>query len=392
MQAHILRGIVDCISPDELNEKLKLGRKLRIKFGADPSAPDLHLGHTVVLRKLKQFQDLGHDIIFLIGNFTATIGDPSGKSKTRKSLTEHEVAKNAETYQQQIFKILDPKRTTVVFNADWINPLSAKDMILLAGKYNVARMLERDDFHKRFTNNQTISLHEFMYPLLQGYDSVHLEADIELGGTDQKFNLLVGRHLQKEFGQTPQVVITVPILEGLDGVNKMSKSLNNHVGLTDAPEDMLGKLMSIPDFLIPKYYELLTDITPQKLDQIRTSLVDGSINPRDVKMALAKEIVALYHSKDEAIRAEDHFVNLFKNKELPDVIPEITLEKISQPLFKWLTQLNLVDSNKEAQRLISQGGVTLNQEKVTDPSYLLPTSNNAVIKAGKRKFIHILWS
>jgi tyrosyl-tRNA synthetase len=391
MTAHLLRGIVDCISPAELTEKLKLGRKLRIKFGADPSAPDLHLGHTVVLRKLKQFQDLGHEIIFLIGNFTATIGDPSGKSKTRKALSDEEVAKNAETYQEQIFKILDREKTTVVFNNDWLGQMNAKDMIRLAGKYNVARMLERDDFHKRFTNNQTISLHEFMYPLLQGYDSVHLEADIELGGTDQRFNLLVGRHLQKEFGQTPQVVITMPILEGLDGINKMSKSLGNHVGLTDAPEDMLGKIMSMPDALIPKYYELLTDITSEKLALIKKSITDGTVNPRDTKMALAKEIVAFYHGNDASLAAENHFVNLFKNKEVPDEIPETTIERIEQPLFKWLTQLNLVDSNKESHRIISQGGVTVNQEKVTDATILLPTNTDAVIKVGKRKFIKIIW-
>lgn len=391
MPAQLLRGIVDCISLDELREKLKLGRKLRIKFGADPSAPDIHLGHTVVLRKLKQFQDLGHDIIFLIGNFTATIGDPSGKSKTRKALTEEEVLENAKTYQDQIFKILDKNKTTVVYNNDWLGKLSAKDIIKLAGKYNVARMLERDDFHKRFTSNQTISLHEFMYPLLQGYDSVHLEADIELGGTDQRFNLLVGRHLQKEFGQTPQVVITMPILEGLDGVNKMSKSLGNHVGLTDAPEEMLGKLMSIPDPLIAKYYELLTDINAHKLGEIKTSLADGSVNPRTIKMELAKEIVAFYHGTKASVEAEQHFDNLFKNKEVPSEVEEILIEKLDQPLYKWLTQLKLVDSNKEAHRLITQGGVTLNQGKTTDPSAVLATSADVIIKVGKRKFIKIVW-
>ncbi len=391
MPAQLLRGIVDCISPDELTEKLKLGRKLRIKFGADPSAPDIHLGHTVVLRKLKQFQDLGHHIIFLIGNFTATIGDPSGKSKTRKALSDEEVLVNAKTYQEQIFKILDKNKTTVVYNNDWLGELSAKDIIKLAGKYNVARMLERDDFHKRFTSNQTISLHEFMYPLLQGYDSVHLEADIELGGTDQRFNLLVGRHLQKEFGQTPQVVITMPILEGLDGVNKMSKSLGNHVGLTDAPEEMLGKLMSIPDPLIAKYYELLTDINANKLGEIKTSLADGSVNPRTIKMELAKEIVAFYHDTKASVDAEQHFDNLFKNKEVPSEVEEILIEKLDQPLYKWLTQLKLVDSNKEAHRLITQGGVTLNQEKTTDPSAVLATSADVIIKVGKRKFIKVIW-
>ena len=391
MPAQLLRGIVDCISPDELTEKLKLGRKLRIKFGADPSAPDLHLGHTVVLRKLRQFQELGHDVIFLIGNFTATIGDPSGKSKTRKALSDEDVLINAKTYQDQIFKILDRNKTTVVYNNDWLGKMSAKDIIKLAGKYNVARMLERDDFHKRFTSNQTISLHEFMYPLLQGYDSVHLEADIELGGTDQRFNLLVGRHLQKEFGQTPQVVITMPILEGLDGVQKMSKSLGNHIGLTDAPEEMLGKLMSIHDTLIAKYYELLTNISPERLADTKTSLADGAVNPRHIKMDLAKEIVAFYHGKEASIFAEQHFDSLFKNKDVPDEITEIVVEKIDQPLFKWITQLKLVDSNKEAHRLISQGGVTVNQEKTTDPSAFLATTTNAIIKVGKRKFIKVVW-
>lgn len=391
MQSNLLQGIVDCISPEELNDKLKLGRKLRIKFGADPSAPDIHLGHTVALRKLKQFQDLGHEIIFLIGNFTATIGDPSGKSKTRKPLTDEEVIQNSTTYKEQVFKILDRKKTTIVFNGDWINPLTAKDMIQLAAKYNVARMLERDDFHKRFTTNQTISLHEFMYPLLQGYDSVHLKADIEIGGTDQRFNLLVGRHLQKEFGQTPQVVITLPLLEGLDGVNKMSKSLGNHVGLADAPEEMLGKLMSMPDTMIPRYYELLTDISTERLAQVNHELGDGTVNPRDIKMALAKEIVTLYHSKDAASAAESHFVGLFKNKDLPDEINETKIVRSEQPLYKWLTQLRLIESNKESQRLISQGGAWVNQEKITDPQYIVPTSTDATIKAGKRKFAKIVW-
>ncbi len=383
------KGIAEIINIEDLDSLLTSGKKLRIKWGADPSAPDLHLGHTVVLRKLKQLQDLDHQVIFLIGNFTATIGDPSGKSKTRKALSDEEVAVNAQTYQDQVFKILDRDKTTVVYNGDWLNKLTAKDLINLTAKYNVARMLERDDFQKRFHNNQTISIHEFIYPLLQGYDSVQLQADIEIGGTDQKFNLLVGRHLQKESGQTPQVVITVPILEGLDGVNKMSKSLGNHIGLTDTADNMFGKIMSIPDSLITKYYELLTDISLSDLASMKQQLTDDNINPRDLKVNLGKIIAAQYHGEEAANLAEEHFIQLFKKKEIPDNIPEISLTKGEYSLFKLLTQNSLAPSNKEAQRLISQGAVSINNEKITNPLENINISEKIVIKAGKRNFLQI---
>ena len=392
MNTPLLHGFCDVISESELEEKLKSKKKLRIKWGADPSAPDIHLGHSVVIRKLRQFQEMGHEIIFLIGNFTATIGDPTGKSKTRKTLTAEEVKANALTYQDQVFKILDRSKTTVVYNADWLDKLSSRELIHLTAQYNVARMLERDDFHKRFTSQQSISLHEFLYPLLQGYDSVHLKADIEIGGTDQKFNLLVGRQLQKEFDQTPQVVLTMPILEGLDGIQKMSKSLNNQIGLTDRAQDMFGKIMSIPDNLILKYYELLTSVPPQQQLQMKEDMAAGLINPRNLKAELGKLIVSDYHGSAAGAVAEEQFNQLFRNKDIPDDIPEIILPK-DKPLT-WtllLATTQLAPSNKEAQRLIAQGAVTVNGNKLEKPLDQADTTQTLTIKAGKRRFIKVIW-
>lgn len=389
----ILKGFVDVINIEDLKEIMSSKRKLKIKWGADPSAPDLHLGHTVVLRKLRLFQDLGHEIIFLIGDFTAMIGDPTGKSKTRKELTEAEVKKNAETYQEQVFKILDRSKTTVVYNSTWLEKLTAKDVVKLTAKYNVARMLERDDFNKRFTNNISISLHEFLYPLLQGYDSVALEADIEIGGTDQKFNLLVGRHLQKEYHQKPQVVLTMPILEGLDGKQKMSKSLGNHVGLTDSPNEMFGKLMSIPDELIIRYFELITTVSENEIVSMKRQIESDGANPRDIKVRLAKTIVTMYHSKDDADKAEEYFVTAFSQKDIPEDIPEISASDIQGELtlMNVLKTTEVASSNKEIKRLFEQGAVSLNGDKIIDPFFIIESSKEAVIKVGKRNFFRIKW-
>lgn len=389
----IIKGLVDVINADDLKELLSSNKRLKVKWGADPSAPDLHLGHTVVLRKLKIFQDLGHEIIFLIGDFTAMIGDPTGKSKTRKELSEQQVIKNAETYQDQVFKVLDREKTTVVYNSTWLSKLTAKDIVKLTAQYNVARMLERDDFNKRFSNNVSISIHEFLYPLFQGYDSVALEADIEMGGTDQKFNLLVGRHLQKEYGQKPQIVLTMPILEGLDGVQKMSKSLGNHVGLTDSPNEMFGKLMSIPDELIIKYFELLTDVSDSLIEKMKKQMKDGSVNPRDLKVNLGKTIIEMYHSKEDALKAEEYFITAFRDKDIPDDIPEMKASEISGELtlMNIMKLADMAPSNKEIKRLFEQGAVSLDGEKVSDPFYVLESGKEVVIKAGKRKFLKILW-
>ncbi|MEI7942852.1 MAG: tyrosine--tRNA ligase [Candidatus Riflemargulisbacteria bacterium] len=389
----IIKGLVDVINAEDLNELLASKKRLKVKWGADPSAPDLHLGHTVVLRKLKIFQALGHEIIFLIGDFTAMIGDPTGKSKTRKELSEEQVIKNAETYQDQVFKVLDREKTTVVYNSTWLSKLTAKDIVKLTAQYNVARMLERDDFNKRFTNNVSISIHEFLYPLFQGYDSVALEADIEMGGTDQKFNLLVGRHLQKEYGQKPQIVLTMPILEGLDGVQKMSKSLGNHVGLTDSPNEMFGKLMSIPDELIIKYFELLTDVSDSIIEKMKKQMKDGSVNPRDLKVNLGKTIIEMYHSKEDALKAEEYFITAFRDKDIPEDIPEMNVTKIEGELtlINIMKLAYMASSNKEIKRLFEQGAVSLDGEKVSDPFYLLESGKEVVIKSGKRNFLKILW-
>ncbi|GAW27763.1 tyrosine--tRNA ligase [Carboxydocella sp. ULO1] len=397
--AEIRRGVAEIVPENELVEKLKkaiaTGKPLRVKLGLDPTAPDIHLGHTVVLNKLRTFQDLGHEVIIIIGDFTGRIGDPTGKSETRKQLTEEEVQANARTYQEQIFKILDRARTRVVFNSQWLAPLTFTDVIQLAAKYTVARMLEREDFSKRFKEGAPISIHEFFYPLMQGYDSVALEADVELGGTDQKFNLLMGRHLQKEFGQEPQIALMMPILEGLDGVNKMSKSLGNYIGINEAPEEMYGKTMSIPDELMLRYFELVTRVSLEELAQIKAGLAEGKLHPRDVKMRLAREIVSMYHGPEAARQAEEHFVRVFQQRHLPEEIPVYQLpanelEGGTIGLSKLLQLSGLAASNSEARRLIAQGGVKVNEEKVTDPLMRINVQDGLILQVGKRKFARVI--
>lgn len=394
----IKRGVAEIIPEEELVEKLKRslasGQPLKVKLGLDPTAPDIHLGHTVVLNKLRQFQDLGHQVILIIGDFTGRIGDPSGKSETRKQLTESEVLKNAETYRQQIFKILDQEKTRIVFNSEWLGPMSFAQVVELAAKYTLARMMEREDFAKRYRQGQPISIHELLYPLMQGYDSVALQADVELGGTDQKFNLLVGRVIQKEFGQEPQIALTMPILEGLDGVQKMSKSLGNYVGINEPPGEMYGKLMSIPDELMLRYFELLTRLPLEELREIARGLKQGTIHPRDAKMRLARELVAQYHSEAEAREAEREFQNVFQRKELPDQIPEFKigqdeLENGQMWLPRLLVRLKLAPSTSEARRLISQGAVEINQQRVDGLDTRVELTDGMVIRAGRRRFARV---
>ncbi len=395
--AVIQRGAVEVLVEAELEEKiatsLASGVPLKIKAGFDPTAPDLHLGHTVLIQKLKQFQDLGHEIYFLIGDFTATIGDPSGKSETRKTLTRAEVLQNAETYKEQVFKILDPARTRVVFNSSWMEQKSAADLIALASRYTVARMLERDDFHKRFTGQQPIAIHEFLYPLVQGYDSVALKADVELGGTDQKFNLLVGRELQKHEDQKPQCVVTMPLLEGLDGVNKMSKSLGNYVGITEPPKEIYGKIMSISDELMLRYYELLSDIDLEGLQRVKDGVAGkvGGSHPMESKKALAREMVARFYDQDQALNAEQEFVLQFKQKEVPEDIPCFSLQD-PRPIWicKLLTDAGLTASNGEARRLIKQGAVRMDGNKVVDADLEVSIVQESILQAGKRRFARIV--
>ena len=388
--ALIERGCEEILLKDELIEKLKLGRPLRVKAGFDPTAPDIHLGHTVLINKLKQFQDLGHHVICLIGDFTAMIGDPSGKSVTRPPLTEAEVINNAKTYEQQFFKILDPNKTELIFNSKWLSSLTAKDLIELAGKQTVARMLERDDFSKRYKQNIPISIHEFLYPLLQGYDSVELKADVELGGTDQKFNLLMGRELQKDFKQPPQVVLTLPLLEGLDGVKKMSKSLNNYIGITDVPDMMFGKMMSISDELMWRYYTLLSFKSMDEINALRAQVQAGA-NPRDIKVMLAKEIITRFHSQESAQAAEDQFVLQFRQGLIPENIPEFDLSISNDriPLVNALKQTGLTKSTSEALRMIEQGAVKIDGERVVATDHQLKTGDKVVIQVGKRRFAKI---
>lgn len=381
-------GLVDII-PDGLEDKLK-GKPLKIKWGADPSAPDLHLGHTVVLNKLRLLQEMGHTVQFVIGDFTAMIGDPTGKSETRKQLTKEEVSRNAETYQNQVFKILDKSKTDVFFNSEWLSKLSSQEMISLSARYNVARMLERDDFNKRYHSGQSISVHEFLYPLLQGYDSVYLKSDLEMGGTDQKFNLLVGRHLQREYGVgVEQAIITVPILEGLDGVKKMSKSLNNHIAIQDSPKEMFGKTMSISDDLITRYFTLLTSRDVEDIKSMENAMKNDGINPRDVKIDLAKTLIAMYHSKEEANAAESEFLQVFSKKEVPDDMP---VKQISgnPKLVDWVVSEGVFSSKKEMVRLIQQGAVSLDGQKIQDISYVLTIKNEQILKIGKRKFFKLI--
>ncbi len=387
--AIIRRGANEIIPEPELIAKLALGRPLRIKAGFDPTAPDLHLGHTVLLNKLRQFQELGHEALFLIGDFTGMIGDPTGKSVTRKPLTREQVLENAQSYQQQIFKILDPQRTQVVFNSTWMDKLKPADMVHLMAQYTVARMLERDDFHKRYSGNQPISIHEFLYPLVQGYDSVALQADVELGGTDQKFNLLVGRELQKAYGQPSQVVLTMPILEGLDGQQKMSKSLGNYIGITEAAEDMFGKIMSISDTLMWRYLELLSFQDLATLSHWRQQVEEGA-NPRDIKIRLAKELVTRFHSTSAAEQAHQAFVARFQQGALPEQIPEVSLPLSGTGLAiaNLLRDGNLVASTSEALRLIQQGGVRIDGERITDKTLSLG-AGVYVIQVGKRRLARI---
>ena len=390
--AIIKQGCHDIIREEDLAARLEksraTGKPLRVKAGFDPTAPDLHLGHTVLIQKLKNFQDLGHQVIFLIGDFTGLIGDPTGKSETRPALTEEQIKANAATYERQIFKVLDPDKTIVDFNSRWMKPMQAQDLIRLAARHTVARMLEREDFHKRYTSQTPISIHEFLYPLIQGYDSVALEADVELGGTDQTFNLLVGRDLQREYGQQPQVVITLPLLEGLDGVQKMSKSLGNYVGIDEAAKEMFGKLMSISDDLMVRYYELLTDITPEALARLKEDLASGAKHPRQVKEDLAKEIVVRYHSRTAAEHEAAEFIRVLRERELPEEIEEVTLT-IAEPtvwLPRLLTDAGLAAGTSEARRLISQGGVQVEGEKVTDAKVELAVGKTYLLKVGKRRF------
>ncbi len=396
--AVIRRGAVEILVETELEEKLALSAKtgvpLKIKAGFDPTAPDLHVGHTVLIQKLKQFQDLGHEVCFLIGDFTGMIGDPTGKSETRKALTREQVLQNAETYREQVFKILDPERTRVVFNSSWMGAMNAAELIGLAARYTVARMLERDDFHKRFSSQQPIAVHEFLYPLVQGYDSVALQADVELGGTDQKFNLLVGRELQKQWGQRPQCVLTMPLLEGLDGVNKMSKSLGNYIGITEPPREIFGKTMSISDELMVRYYELLSDADLATLQQVRDGVAGqpGGRHPMESKKALARELVARFHGTGAAAQAEADFVQQFKQKEIPDDIPVVRFAA-GAPVWvcRLLADAGLVASNGEARRLVQQGGIKLNGEKVGDPDLEVQAAGEVILQAGKRRFARVIF-
>jgi len=383
----IKRGIDELISEDELIAKLKSKKQLIVKAGFDPTAPDLHLGHTVLLNKLRHFQQLGHQIVFLIGDFTGMIGDPSGKNKTRPALNQEEINENAKSYKKQVFKILDPKLTDVRFNSEWSNKLGAEGIIKLASQYNLARMLERDDFNKRYKSNQTIALHEFLYPLIQANDSIALEADIELGGTDQKFNLLVGRELQRANGQEPQVVITVPILEGLDGVNKMSKSLDNYVGIDESPNEMFGKIMSISDELMWRWFELLSFRSIDEIKALKADQARGK-NPRDIKIDLAKELIARFHDEQSANLAEENFINQFQKKNIPDNIEEISFSMSgdSMPLANLLKECGMTSSTSEAMRMIEQGAVRIDEKKIIDTKHIVSSNTSAIYQVGKRKF------
>jgi tyrosyl-tRNA synthetase len=385
--ALIARGTDEITKLEELEERLDLDRPLRVKVGFDPSAPDLHIGHTVVINKMRQFQDLGHTVIFLIGDFTGLIGDPTGKSATRKPLTPEQVQENAETYAQQVFKILDPDKTEIRFNSEWLNQLGSDGMVRLAAKYTVARMLERDDFETRYKNNQPIAIHEFLYPLAQGYDSVVLECDVEMGGTDQKFNLHVGRHLQQHYKQSPQVIITLPLLEGLDGVKKMSKSLDNYVGITEPPGEMFGKLMSISDELMWRYFDLLSFRSNQEISDLKADMTGGR-NPRDIKFLLCEEIIERFHSREAAVAAREEFISRFQQGQMPEDIPEKSLETAGEGIgiAAALSQCGMTSSNSEAFRLIAQGGVRIDGEKISDRTLRLKSGFTGILQVGKRKF------
>jgi len=390
-QLEIIRqGAVEVIGEEELFKKLKRGKALTIKAGFDPTAPDIHIGHTVLIHKMRQFQELGHNVVFLIGDFTATIGDPTGKSETRPPLSQVEIEKNSKTYQKQIFKILDPKKTKVVYNSQWMGKLSSADMIKLASSYTVARMMERDDFEKRYRERKPIAIHEFLYPLIQGYDSVVLQADVELGGTDQKFNLLVGRELQRDAGQEPQSIITMPLLEGTDGVQKMSKSLGNYIGLEDSPKDMVGKIMSISDELMIRYYELLAGLSPDEFVSLKADIKSGEKHPRQAKMDLGKRLVAMYYDEKSADEAEESFNSQFRKKEVPDEMETITCkwENETELLASLIAKNGGAKSSSQVRRLIKQGGLSLNGEKISDEKLAIPPGEY-VVKLGKKRYIRL---
>ena len=388
----IKRGVVEIIPEIELKNKLyksiKEERPLRIKLGLDPTAPDIHLGHTVVLNKLRQFQDLGHEVHLIIGDFTARIGDPSGKSETRKQLSEEQIEINAATYQEQIFKVLDREKTTVYFNSEWLQNMNLADVLNLAGKYTVARMLERDDFSKRYKEGLPIGIHEFMYPLMQGYDSVALNCDVEMGGTDQTFNLLVGRNLQKEYGQEPQVALTMPILEGTDGVQKMSKSLGNYIGVNEDPHEIFGKTMSITDNLICRYFQLITQVPMDKINDIKSRMENGSMNPRDAKVKLAKEIITIFYNIEEAEKAEERFKLVFSQRDIPQDIPEVQIDADEIWLPKFMLENGMVQSTSDGKRMIRQDAIRVNGQKIEDEN--LTVRDGMVIQVGKRRFIKII--
>ncbi|WP_198245734.1 tyrosine--tRNA ligase, partial [methane-oxidizing endosymbiont of Gigantopelta aegis] len=390
MMEQIRRGAEEILVENELIKKLEEGRPLRIKAGFDPTAPDLHLGHTVLINKLKQFQDLGHEVLFLIGDFTAMIGDPTGKNVTRKPLTKEQVLENAKTYQEQVFKILDPAKTKVLFNSEWMGAMSSSEMIQLAAKHTVARMLERDDFSKRYKSGRPIAIHEFLYPLIQGYDSVVIKADVELGGTDQKFNLLVGRQLQEMEGQKPQTILTMPILEGLDGVQKMSKSLNNYIGIADKPDDMFGKIMSISDDLMWRYYELLSFKPMNDIRQWQKNCEKGE-NPKNYKVALAQEIIERFHGVVAAKKALESFEARFQRGAIPDEMDEVVLTTQGEayPIANLLKDAGLTKSTSEAIRMIKQGAVKIDGEKISDPKVQISAEQQQVFQVGKRKFARV---
>ncbi len=390
----IKKGVIDIINEEELLEKLKEGRPLIVKAGFDPTAPDLHLGHTVLLQKLRTFQQLGHIVYFIIGDFTAMIGDPSGRDKTRPPLTKEQVLENAKTYKEQVFKVLDPEKTVVVFNSEWLGDMSAEDLIRLTAKYTVARMLERDDFKKRFKENRPIAIHEFIYPLLQAYDSVAIKADVEIGGSDQRFNLLIGRDIQKEYGiEKPQVAVLLPLLVGTDGVRKMSKSYGNYIGITEPLEEMFGKIMSIPDELMWDYWKLLTDLTEEEIEKMKKDVEEGVLHPMEVKKELAMYIVERFHSKEDAIRAKEHFEKVHSKRQLPEDIPEPKITVNNQdkklPLYELVHQVGFAPSKSEARRLIKSGAVKIDGEKITDINAEVDLNREFVLQVGKRKFARI---
>ncbi len=390
---YIRKGTVEIIQEDELFKKfersIKENKPLRVKVGFDPTAPDIHLGHTVVIRKMKHFQDLGHEVIFLIGDFTGLIGDPSGRSTTRPPMTREEILKNAETYKKQVFKILDPEKTIIDFNSRWLGKLTSFDIIRLASKYTVARILERDDFSNRMKKNLPISVHEILYPLMQAYDSVALKVDVEMGGTDQKFNLLVGREIQREYGQEPQVIITMPLLEGLDGVEKMSKSLGNYIGITELPSEIYGKIMSISDELMFRYYELLTDLSQSEIRKLKEDIRTGKKHPKEAKSELAKMIITDFWSKEDAEKAAEEFDRVFKYRELPEKMEEIKVSEKEINVLDLLVNNNILPSKKEAKRLIQQGGIYINGERITDITLKVKVENELILRVGKRRFYKV---